>query len=81
MVIMVRLSDLQNKDVVDILTGEKVGNVIDVEISNDTGNILKMIVNDKKGLIGMLRGGDEVSITWSQIKKIGADVILISRNS
>jgi YlmC/YmxH family sporulation protein len=75
-----RLSDLQNKDVVDILTGEKVGNVIDVEISNDTGNILKMIIHDKKGLINMLRGGDEVSITWSQIKKIGTDVILISRN-
>ena len=75
-----RLSDLQNKDVVDILTGEKVGNVIDVEISNDTGNILKMIIHDKKGLINMLKGGDEVSITWSQIKKIGTDVILISRN-
>ena len=75
-----RLSDLQNKDVVDILTGEKVGNVIDVEISNDTGNSLKMIIHDKKGLISMLRGGDEVSITWSQIKKIGTDVILISRN-
>ena len=39
-----RLSDLQNKDVVDILTGEKIGNVIDVEISNDTGNIIKMII-------------------------------------
>lgn len=75
-----RLSDLQNKDVVDILTGEKIGNVIDVEISNDTGNIIKMIIYEKKGFINMLRGGEEVSITWSQIKKIGSDVILVSRN-
>lgn len=78
--ISVRLSELQNKDVVDIMTGEKIGNISDVEISNDTGNVLKMIVYEKKGLINMLRGGEEVTITWSQIKKIGTDVILISRN-
>lgn len=76
----VRLSELQNKDVVDIMTGEKIGNISDVEISNDTGNVLKMIVYEKKGLINMLRGGEEVTITWSQIKKIGTDVILVSRN-
>lgn len=75
-----RLSELQNKDVVDIMTGEKIGNISDVEISNDTGNVLKMIVYEKKGLINMLRGGEEVTITWSQIKKIGTDVILVSRN-
>lgn len=75
-----RLSDLQNKDVVDILTGERIGNVIDVEIEGTTGNILKMIIYEKKGIINMLRGGEEVSITWPQIKKIGTDVILVSRN-
>ncbi len=74
-----RLSDLQSKDVVDILTGEKIGNVVDVEISDD-GNIIKMLIYEKKGIINMLRGTEEVSITWSQIKKIGADVILVSRN-
>lgn len=78
--ISVRLSELQNKDVVDIMTGEKIGNISDVEISNDTGNVLKMIVYEKKGLINLLRGGEEVTITWSQIKKIGTDVILVSRN-
>ena len=78
--ISVLLSELQNKDVVDIMTGEKIGNISDVEISNDTGNVLKMIVYEKKGLINMLRGGEEVTITWSQIKKIGTDVILVSRN-
>lgn len=75
-----RLSDLQNKDVVDVFSGERMGNVVDVEISNETGNILKIIVYDRKGFIGMLRAKDEVSITWQQIKKIGSDVILVSRN-
>ena len=39
-----RLSDLQNKDVVYISTGQRIGNVIDIEISNDTGNVLSMII-------------------------------------
>ena len=74
-----RLSDLQNKDVVDLASGQRLGNVVDVEISNDTGNILKIIVYDRKGFMGMLRGKDEVAISWSQIKKIGSDVILVSK--
>lgn len=75
-----RLSDLQNKDVVDLSTGNRIGNVIDVEISDKTGNIMKIIIYDKRGFLSALRGGEEVFINWSQIKKIGSDVILVSRN-
>lgn len=74
-----RLSDLQNKDVVDISSGNRIGNVIDVEISSNTGNVMKIIVYDKKGLFNMLRS-DEISISWNQIKKIGSDVILVTQN-
>lgn len=75
-----RLSDLQNKDVVELKTGQRLGNVIDVEINNATGNIIKIIVYDRKGFISMFRGTDEVEILWEQIKKIGSDVILVSKN-
>ena len=74
-----RLSDLQNKDVVDISSGNRIGNVIDVEISSNTGNVMKIIVYDKKGLFNMLRS-DEISISWNQIKKIGSDVILVTKS-
>ena len=77
---MMRLSDLQNKDVIDIKTGEKIGNVIDIDISYETGKILKMIIYDNRGFIKMLRREEEISISWEQIKKIGTDVILVSRN-
>ena len=74
-----RLSDLQNKDVVDIASGDRIGSVIDAEISKETGNIMNLIIYDKKGFFNMIRG-DEVSIPWSGIRKIGSDVILVSRN-
>lgn len=74
-----RLSDLQNKDVVDIVTGDKIGNIIDAEISADTGGVVKLIIYEKKGFLNLLRT-EEVAISWNQIKKIGSDVILVSRN-
>ena len=36
-----RLSDLQNKDVVDVATGKRIGNVIDAEIEEETGSMIK----------------------------------------
>ena len=80
MVKNMRLSDLQNKDVIDIKTGEKIGNVIDIEISDTTGELKKMIIYDKKGLFNMLKGAEEIFITWKKKKKIGSDVILVSKN-
>lgn len=79
MVNNMRLSELQNKDVVDMNTGEKIGNVIDAEISSDTGNILKLYVFEKKGFSRMLKNSDEESVSWHQIKKIGTDVILVAK--
>lgn len=74
-----RLSDLQNKDVVDVATGKKIGNVIDAEIE-ETGSIIRLIIYDKKGFFN-LKASDEVGIKWSQIKKIGTDVILVTKNT
>lgn len=46
-----RLSDLQNKDVVDVATGKRIGNVIDAEIEEETGSIIRLIIYDKKGFL------------------------------
>lgn len=72
-----RLSDLQNKDVVDVATGKRIGNVIDAEIEE---LFIRLIIYDKKGFFS-LKASDEVGIKWSQIKKIGTDVILVTKNT
>lgn len=72
-----RLSDLQNKDVVDVSTGVKLGSIIDIEIS-DEGKIEKIYIYGKKGFLNIVK--EEEIILWRQITKIGSDVILVSRN-
>ena len=74
-----RLSDLQDKDVVDIGSGDKIGSVIDAEIKKDTGLITKLIVYEKRGFLDAFKLKDEVEVPWEKIKKIGSDVILVER--
>ena len=74
-----RLSDLQDKDVVDIGSGDKIGSVIDAEIKKDNGLITKLIVYEKRGFLDAFKMKDEVEVPWEKIKKIGSDVILVER--
>ncbi len=74
-----RLSDLQKKDVVNVTDGTKIGNIIDIKL-DDKGNMEGLIVEKSKFIISMFTSSKEVEIKWSQIEKIGEDVILVSVN-
>ncbi len=71
-----RLSDLQNKDVINLVDGKKVGNIIDVSIDGD-GKMSELIVEKSKFFVSMFSSNGEIGIKWSQIEKIGEDVILV----
>lgn len=71
-----RLSEIQNKDVINLNTGMKVGNIIDIKVNSDTGKIESLIL-EKKKFASFFSNQDEVEIYWNQINKIGEDVILV----
>lgn len=68
------LSDLQGKDIIDVVGGRKIGNIIDIKIGND-GAIEELSIQRKRFLIF---SGAVVKIKWKQIDKIGKDVILVN---
>ena len=70
-----RLSDLQSKDIINVNDGKKIGNIIDINI-NDDGNMISMIVENGR-FFSKFSSKSEVEINWSQVKKIGEDVILV----
>lgn len=71
-----RLSDLQNKDVLNYEDGKVIGKIIDVEILD--GKINKLIVEKYKFIISMFTNHNEIEIPWENISKIGEDVILVT---
>ena len=71
-----RLSEIQNKDVINLNTGMKIGNIIDIKINSESGKIESFILERKK-FSSIFNSNDEIEIYWTQINKIGEDVILV----
>ena len=71
------LSDLQEKEVIDISSGKKIGSIIDI-IINMTGNISKLVLEDRKTPRKLFSNNKEdIYLDWKQIIKIGDDIILV----
>ena len=68
-----RLSELQQKEIVNIFNGKRIGNIIDV-IVDEKGYLKDLILEEKRG---RKFTHEEYSILWSQIVKIGDDIILV----
>lgn len=74
-----RLSDLQNKDIVSILDGRNIGNIIDVKINPETGVIASLVVEAGKSFGKLFNKDVDTEIKWEEIAKIGEDVILVKK--
>lgn len=68
------LSDLQTKEIIDITTGRRMGVIIDVIVDN-SGKIKSLVLQEKR--IKKFKVSDEIEVVWSEIIKIGDDIILI----
>ena len=75
-----RLSDLQNKDVVNIIDGKLVGNIIDIMINSSNGIMESLIIEKSKFFVSLFSNKNEIEIKWNKIEKIGEDVILVRIN-
>ena len=72
-----RLSDLQNKNIVNILDGKNIGNIIDVKIDESNGEIQSLIIEPSKNVFSFFNKNMDTEIRWENITKIGEDVILV----
>jgi len=77
MVIAMKISDFQTKDVINIIDGKKLGQVSDVELDMKQGRIESIVVPNYSKFMGLFGGGSELIIPWRNIVKIGADVVLV----
>ena len=72
-----RLSDLQNKNIVNVNDGKNIGSIIDVTIDEASGNIVSFIIEPNKNFFKFFNRGSDTEIDWHSITKIGEDVILV----
>ena len=77
MVKSMRVSELQRKDIVNVNDGKIIGKIIDIEINESDGSLVYLIIEKTKYIKSLFSTEDGTKINFSQIKKIGSDVILV----
>jgi YlmC/YmxH family sporulation protein len=78
---LVKISEFQVKDIVNIADGRKLGNMVDLDINISNGTIEAIIVSNGGKVLGFFGKDDDMIIPWRKIKKIGTDVILVEYTS
>lgn len=71
-----RMSDLQDKDVINISDGKKIGNIIDINM--DLSGKASEILVENTHFLSNIFTGKVIEIKWNRIEKIGKDVILVN---
>lgn len=75
---MIKISDIQSKEIVNISDGKVLGHINDLDINLDTGTVDSIIIGGTGKMLTFLGGKEtEVVIPWENIIKIGSDVILV----
>lgn len=75
-----QLSELQNKEIVNVSDGRNIGSIIDVKIDEHTGKITSFIIEPSKNFFSFFNRGKDTEILWESITMIGEDVILVNIN-
>ena len=77
---MVKISEFQIKDVVNISDGKKLGNIGDIDINLTTGKIEAIVISRSGRVLGFFGKDEDIVLPWRNILKIGEDVILVRYN-
>ena len=74
---MVKLSDIRQKDVVNLRDGRRVGLIGDFELELDGGRVTSLVVPGPGRALGLLGRERDLVVPWDQVRRIGIDVILV----
>ena len=73
------INGMRNMEVIDIDTGTKIGFIKDLKIDTENSRIVSLILpGELKSWFGK---EEEKEVLWSDIVKIGVDVILVKINN
>lgn len=75
---MIKISELQVKDIVNMDNGKRLGQLTDLDINLTTGTIEALIINASGKVMGLFgKESEEIIVPWKNIIRIGSDVILV----
>ena len=74
---LVQFSELRCKEVINVADGARLGYVNDLELEQERGQVLALLVPIPGRLFGLLGSTGDYVIPWPCIRRIGGDIILV----
>lgn len=74
---MFKISELTQKDIINLKDGAKLGPVKDVHFDPVEGKLKALVLEGPRKMFGLLSAGGDVVVTWEKIKIIGKDAVLV----
>ena len=71
------LKELQTFDVVNVIDGNKLGRIIDLEINYENGKILSFTVSPNS-FTSFFAKNKKILIPWESVVKVGSEVIIVN---
>ncbi len=75
------LTDLQNKEVVNVIDGTRLGFVDDIQMDTEKSSIIALVIYGRSRLLGFLGKDNDIVIKCDEIELVGEDIILVSIGS
>ena len=73
-----RISDMHEKEVININDGNRLGFVDDLEVDTCTAQITALVIKGCNHLFGLLGKTPDIVIQWKDIEVVGEETILVN---
>ena len=73
---MISLSVLCQKDVINIVNGQNIGRVDDIEFCSEDAKVKCLVIFGRPRFFGLLGRGCDIKIAWENVVNLGQYVIL-----
>jgi len=75
---MLRLSDIKDKEVINLFNGQRMGYISDFEVDLEKGELIGIILPGEGKVMSFFSKANDILINWNKIIKIGNDTILVN---
>lgn len=73
-----RITDMHNKEVINLCDGTRLGYVDDLEVDTCTAQVTALVICGRSRLFGLLGRDPDIVIQWKEIEVVGEETILVN---
>ena len=77
---MMRISDIMEKEIINVKNGKKLGFITDIDLDVENGKVSSFSITGSSGNF-FSRGAEIDTVFWRAILSIGCDTIIVSIGS